>query len=235
VSQSTAVSNALIETEAPRNLDAVAAVLRNLDARVNFPRRQIEALIAEYQRYNDTLKLSAVKDLDGIIAKHVYESALAAVLIAQTAYESGRDVCDLGTGNGFPGLALAAMLPDNRFTLIEASANRAAYLSTCVASMGLTNTRVLNLHLKKPPPELINRFDVISHRAFARIERTLTFARWLGRDDYRIVGFATECDADVALIAPLAEQEYEIIQSIYFKSYADYCGIIYAAQSNNRR
>ena len=50
----------------------------------------------------------------------------------RTANEAG----DVGTGAGFPGLALAAALPETRFTLIEQKEKRSSFLRESIAAMG---------------------------------------------------------------------------------------------------
>jgi 16S rRNA (guanine527-N7)-methyltransferase len=52
------------------------------------------------------------------------------------------DWADLGSGAGFPGVALAAMFPDARVTLVERRQKRCAFLEQVVAETGLANATV---------------------------------------------------------------------------------------------
>ena len=52
-------------------------------------------------------------------------------------------VMDIGSGAGFPGLVIAAVLPGVRMTLMDARQKRCAFLQTAVALMGLENTEIL--------------------------------------------------------------------------------------------
>ena len=54
-----------------------------------------------------------------------------------------KDAADIGSGAGFPGLALAAALPNARFTLIEQSGRRCGFLRQCVEAMALKNVEVV--------------------------------------------------------------------------------------------
>jgi 16S rRNA (guanine527-N7)-methyltransferase len=52
-------------------------------------------------------------------------------------------IMDVGSGAGFPGLVIAAVLPGVRMTLLDARQKRCAFLQTAVALMGIENTEVL--------------------------------------------------------------------------------------------
>lgn len=52
-------------------------------------------------------------------------------------------VIDVGSGNGSPGLILAALRPDLAFTLLEPRAKRWAFLREAVRAMGLENVVVM--------------------------------------------------------------------------------------------
>jgi 16S rRNA (guanine527-N7)-methyltransferase len=70
-------------------------------------------------------------------------SSLAAVELEEV--RSARRMADIGSGAGFPGLVLAAALPDLETFLIEKHELRQAFLSTTAAKMGLENVTVLNM------------------------------------------------------------------------------------------
>ena len=54
-----------------------------------------------------------------------------------------RTICDLGAGAGFPGLVLAAALPDARVDLLESIGRKCQFMERAIAETGLTNARVV--------------------------------------------------------------------------------------------
>ena len=77
---------------------------------------------------------------------------------------------DLGTGAGFPGLALAAAAPESSFVLMESRKRRVDWLTRAAADLGLENCRVVGARV-----ENVETFPaaVIVARAFAPLGKLL--------------------------------------------------------------
>ena len=219
----------LCDAATPDDLHSVRQVLTSIDPSIVFPEGKVNCLIEEYRRYRELLGLSSISSLGEIVGRHVYESVLAAVLAKKCLQGNSREICDLGTGNGFPGLVIAAMLPETSVTLVESSTKRAAYLATCIAAMQMQNVQVVNLHLTKPAKEISNRFDVITHRAFSKIERVTKLAEAIGRDDYSIIGFASELATGSETESALGSSGYIISDAIRFRTLSGGYSFVYAA------
>jgi 16S rRNA (guanine527-N7)-methyltransferase len=78
-------------------------------------------------------------------------------------------VLDVGSGAGFPGIPLAAALPDLSFTLLERMSRRATFLKTCAILLGLRRVTVEQHDLS----ELSGSFDVVTFRALAPLPRIM--------------------------------------------------------------
>ena len=77
---------------------------------------------------------------------------------------------DVGSGAGFPGVPLAIMLPDTRFTLLDALQKRVAFLQSVIDALGL-NAEAVHLRAEDAArrPELRERFDLAVARAVAPV------------------------------------------------------------------
>jgi 16S rRNA (guanine527-N7)-methyltransferase len=77
---------------------------------------------------------------------------------------------DLGTGAGFPGIVIAALLPELPMVLVESRPRRVEFLERVVRELGL-----LRCHVKGERLERVSPFParVISARAFAPLEKLL--------------------------------------------------------------
>lgn len=106
----------------------------------------------------------------GPIAPH-FEDAAASVADLNAA---GR-WADLGSGAGFPGIALAAAWPDAQVSLVESRQKRAVFLDNVVAEAGLHNAVVL----RQRAEDLAPGFDGLISRAFLPPEAYLKLARRL--------------------------------------------------------
>ena len=56
----------------------------------------------------------------------------------------GKNILDLGSGGGFPGIPIAINCPDKQVFLIERKQNKAAFLLNTTNQLGLKNTKVIN-------------------------------------------------------------------------------------------
>ena len=66
--------------------------------------QQLQQLEAVYKEWNEKINVTSRKDIDSLYEKHVLHSlAIAAVF----NFQPGTQICDLGTGGGFPGIPLA--------------------------------------------------------------------------------------------------------------------------------
>lgn len=209
-----------INSGAPATISGVESAIEQIGWRGDFPMEKLNALLDELHRYSKLMNLTAHFSAEATIKKHLYESALLAAIVGDNF--SG-NAADLGTGNGFPGLALAAMLTRASFTLIEASENRVAFLENAIAAMELRNVKIEIVFLKKAPEDLKNRFDLICHRAFAKPEIVFRLALEIGKPRHLLAGFGI----GVLESKCYAEFGYELTGSIKYINAANKRDSIY--------
>ncbi len=131
---------------------------------------QLQALVDTLVRWQKAINLVGRTTIEEVWTRHVLDSAQLVPLIPDHA----RRLADLGSGGGFPGLALAAMRPDMDVVLIEIDARKAAFLAEAARRMAL----------KKQPQVAISRIedapaaqaDVVTARALAPLGRLLGWA-----------------------------------------------------------
>jgi 16S rRNA (guanine527-N7)-methyltransferase len=96
-----------------------------------------------------------------------------------------RSIADVGSGVGFPGLALAAALPGSQVTLIESQRRHAAVAERLGREAGLRNVSVLPLRAE----EVRDRFDLVTARAVAPLAALVEYAAPLLVDGGRLVAW----------------------------------------------
>jgi 16S rRNA (guanine527-N7)-methyltransferase len=134
--------------------------------------------------------ITTVRDPERGVDLHVADSLAG---LAVPALRGARTIADLGTGGGFPGLALAAVLPHAQVTLVESVGKKCKFLRRAADSVGLDNVEVVNARAEAWHDGLGTQ-DVVTARALAPLNVIVeyaapllddggTFIAWKGRRD----------------------------------------------------
>jgi 16S rRNA (guanine527-N7)-methyltransferase len=137
------------------------------------------ALIDELEQANAQFNLTAIRDRPGMLRKHVLDS------LSVQPYLRGSRIADVGTGAGFPGLALAVVNPERRFTLIEATGKKARFVEQTAARLGCGNVAVLNSRAENYRP--FDLFDTVLARALSSLKDFVAYAGHLCAPDGRLL------------------------------------------------
>ena len=119
---------------------------------------------------NARMNLTRVPDDPRESADRNYLDSIA--ILSQNLPHAERAV-DVGSGAGFPGVPLAIMLPETRFTLLDSQARRVDFLASVIDALGL-NAEAVHARAEDAArrPELRERCDMAVARAVAPL-RTL--------------------------------------------------------------
>jgi 16S rRNA (guanine527-N7)-methyltransferase len=177
----------------------------------------IRKYIALLVRWNAKVSLTTVIDPIEILRFHFGESLFATSVVH---IDKGR-LADVGSGAGFPGMALVLANPQLEVTLIESNAKKAAFLAEVARELGLTKVRVFRERMQDVCPQALG-FDFITARALGNHDELLSWARsslisagklalWLGRSEIlRISSVESFTWQDPALI-PQSEGRFILI------------------------
>src|ERR1700674_525413 len=151
------------------------------------------AKIREYMRillkWNRSVSLTSIKDPIEIVGRHFGESMYASKLLP---VENCR-LADVGTGAGFPGLALKIVCPSLRLTLIESNKKKCAFLSEVVRSLDFSDVEIRPERFEQIRPETVLA-NIITSRAVGEYKQPLSWsanalvrrghlALWIGAED----------------------------------------------------
>jgi 16S rRNA (guanine527-N7)-methyltransferase len=125
-------------------------------------------LVDELEQGNAQFNLTAIRDRPGMLRKHVLDS------LSVHPYLRGSRVADVGTGAGFPGLALAITNPQRRFTLIEATGKKSRFVEQTAGRIGLGNVLVVNSRAEGYRP--FELFDTVLARALSSLADFVAYA-----------------------------------------------------------
>ena len=166
--------------------------LAEVGQRFGVPPAGVEALraILELQASDPTAP-TAVRDPAEAVDRHVADSLVALGLPA--VREAGR-IADIGAGAGWPGLALAAALPDAHVALVESAARHCRYLEKVVAVGALANAEVVHARVE----EWSATNDVVCARALAALPALCEYAAPLLADGGVLVAWKGAVPPDEA-------------------------------------
>jgi 16S rRNA (guanine527-N7)-methyltransferase len=116
--------------------------------------------------------ITSVRDPAEGVDAHVADSLVALDL---PAVRAARRVADLGSGGGFPGLALAIALPGAHVALVESVGRKCAFLAGAVSELGVGNVEVVNGRAEAWP-EGIGVHDLVLARALAPLPVLVEYA-----------------------------------------------------------
>ena len=121
--------------------------------------RYLQAMLAE----NEHVNLTGIRDPEAARVLHVEDS-----LAIAGAGLLPKDALDLGSGNGFPGVALRVLFRDAKVTLLERTRKKCLAIERVLAASGIRDVAVLCMDAGQAPgldPKLRGRFDLITARA----------------------------------------------------------------------
>lgn len=150
---------------------------------------QIQRYIAILTLWNEIVSLTSIDDVDELLARQFGEALFA---ISTLAVEKSR-LADVGSGAGFPGLALKVFSPELDVTLIEQNAKKATFLREAVRFLGLERVSIELKDFHSINSGLAG-FRWVTAKALGRYTDMLSWARttlapdgsvllWLGSDE----------------------------------------------------
>jgi 16S rRNA (guanine527-N7)-methyltransferase len=145
-------------------------------------------------KWSKVYNLTTVRDAEGIIKIHILDSLTVLPFIADS-----KNVLDVGTGAGLPGIPLAIACPGIQFSLVDSQQKKINFVQHVITSLALTNVtavwqRIETLQANSPSGDGV---DTIVSRAFASLSEFVNL----------IVNI---CDSKTKIVA--MKGRYEIVQ-----------------------
>jgi 16S rRNA (guanine527-N7)-methyltransferase len=178
--------------------------LRELAERFEIPPDALEPLGAVLRlQADDPHAPTTVRDPALAIDRHVADSLVALEL---GEVRAARRIADIGAGAGWPGLALAAALPQARVALVESASRRCRYLERAVAAAGLGNVVVVHARAEEWRDGM-GAHDLVTARALAALPVVCEYAAPLLAEDGTLVAWKGAVDGDEARAGAMAAAE----------------------------
>src|SRR5713101_3717674 len=135
---------------------------------------QIQQYIKILLMWNEKINLTASRDPLEILYRHFCESMYAAVSVP---VENGR-LADVGSGGGFPCLALKIIRPNLDVFLVESNIKKVTFLAEVIRELGLRGAQVLARRYEELGEE-VAPLDYVCSRALGEFP---AFLEWTGSE-----------------------------------------------------
>jgi 16S rRNA (guanine527-N7)-methyltransferase len=133
---------------------------------------QLLAYLALLIKWNKAYNLTAVRDPDEMVSRHLLDSLSVVPFIA------GERWLDVGSGGGMPGIPLAILFPDMNVTVLDSNGKKTRFLTQVKLELKLDNLEVIHSRVEAFQPAL--PFTGIVSRAFSSLEDFTRWTRHLG-------------------------------------------------------
>lgn len=138
---------------------------------INLSNEQLEQFLIYYEmlvEWNEKMNLTAITDFQDVMKKHFVDSVS---LIKAYDVTKSVSIIDVGTGAGFPGLALKIAFPQLRVTLLDSLNKRILFLDAVIDKLNLSDVETIHGRAEDfaKPGKLREKFDLCVSRAVANL------------------------------------------------------------------
>ena len=125
-------------------------------------------------KWNKAYNLTAVRNPDEMVSRHLLDS----LSVVQYVEPYGNDWLDVGSGGGMPGVPLAIIFPERKFTLLDSNGKKTRFLTQVKLELKLDNLEVIHNRVEAFTPA--RAFSGIISRAFSSLADFTNWTRHLG-------------------------------------------------------
>ncbi|XQE67163.1 16S rRNA (guanine(527)-N(7))-methyltransferase RsmG [Pseudomonas sp. P3C3] len=161
-----------------RHAEELAQGAQTLDVALSpLQQEQLLAYLALLIKWNKAYNLTAVRNPDEMVSRHLLDSLSVVPFVAQY----GDNWLDVGSGGGMPGIPLAILFPERRFTLLDSNGKKTRFLTQVKLELKLANLDVIHSRVEEFRPQV--PFSGICSRAFSSLQDFTDWTRHLGNGD----------------------------------------------------
>lgn len=156
--------------------------------------------------WNEKINLTRITEKEEVYLKHFYDSLTITKVIDLTKVNT---LCDIGTGAGFPGVVLKIMYPNLKITLVDALQKRVNYLNEIIKELELTDIEAMHVRGE----DLKEKYDVVTSRAVANIEKLLTYTMHLVNKDGVMIAMKGNIEEELTKqVEDKINKKYKIVE-----------------------
>lgn len=123
---------------------------------------------------NKVMNLTTITEKQDVVIKHFIDS----IYIMKNVSLSKKQILDIGTGAGFPGIPLAIMVSDANFVLLDSLSKRITFLDEVCKLCEIRNVKTIHSRAEDAARKSLYReqFDIVVSRAVANLSTLLEYS-----------------------------------------------------------
>ena len=165
--------------------------------------------------WNKKFNMTTITKKEDVFLLHFYDSLL---LSKYVNLNKNIELCDFGTGAGFPGLVIAILFKNVNVTLIESNNKKCTFLKEVVKELELKNVIVINDRMEIYSKNNKEKFDIVTCRAVTLLPIILEIAVSSVKNNGSIVPLKANCDEEISMskeLLPKLELKLNKINEYY--------------------
>ncbi|MCF6807559.1 16S rRNA (guanine(527)-N(7))-methyltransferase RsmG [Thiotrichales bacterium 19S9-12] len=127
------------------------------------------------EKWNKAYNLSAIRNKAQMYPYHLYDSLVIA------PYIKNKQVIDVGSGAGLPGIPLAVLFPEKSFTLLDSNIKKSRFQRQVALELQLENIEIIHSRVEEHIPS--EQYDYVISRAFSSLAQMYQWCNHLIKDN----------------------------------------------------
>lgn len=121
------------------------------------------------EKWNRVYNLTAIRERDEMIRLHFLDS------LSILNHVHVKNILDVGSGAGFPGIVLAITKPELKVTVMDSVNKKTTFMQQVKSELALTNLDVVNSRVEDYQP--ITLFEAVTSRAFSNLKNMMSLTQ----------------------------------------------------------
>jgi len=121
------------------------------------------------EKWNRVYNLTAIRERDEMIKLHFLDS------LSILKHVHVKNILDVGSGAGFPGIVLAITKPELKVTVMDSINKKTTFMQQVKSELSLTNLDVVNSRVEDYQPTTL--FEAVTSRAFSNLKNMMSLTQ----------------------------------------------------------
>ena len=149
--------------------------------------------------WNEKINLTTITAIQDVYLKHFYDSL---TLFRVCDLTKDINICDVGSGAGFPGIVLKIFFLNLKITLVDSLNKRVNYLNTIIKELGLVNIEAVHSRMEDFSKVNEEKYDIITARAVANLSVLSEISVKALKIQGKLVFMKALCDDELEMVLP---------------------------------
>lgn len=158
---------------------------------------QLEEYYELLIEWNKKMNLTAITEKNQVYLKHFYDSLTVSKILD---LNKENNLCDIGTGAGFPGIVLKIFYPELNITLVDSLNKRILFLNEVIKKLELKKIETIHARAEEFARENREKYDLVIARAVAPINVLIEYCIPLIKENKYFISMKGDISQEINLL-----------------------------------